>query len=717
LKLSVKRIQAALIAGLLLFALVLPQSALANGPGISDVRVAEKTATTATIRWATNDSCIGTVYYGTTNTTPLGNDEPESEAVTDHEIDLGGLDPDTVYYYYVECGGERFPVDEDDYRSFITDPSPEGYYSITLGDDCGICGQYDIEDGRCGEVIEVTAVVAVAGTYHICWDSLSAASVVDGGTFTAEPGNDNIWSFYMPETTGGTHDVYLTNTGFDDLGEDAKATILIEPSVSLFSDSPPEYAHNEGPVGTKVTLYGHGFNDGEKIQVEFNDTVVSSGSVPEADNKGSWDFSYTIPDTPGGGHAFIIALEENPRWVVASKSFKVIPEITAPGSATVGQTINIEGTGFRSEESQIEITFRSESTSVKVVVMRGIAANKDGSWTEEIVVPALQRGTYFIDASGKWTRARYVADIVVTLVPGIFLDRSSAPVGDPITVRGGGFTAAETGIRIRFEGQVVASGITANEDGSWTASFDVPVSVFGSHTVSASGDRTPAVENTLDTEAQIIEFSPDEGAPGDLVSITGNGFHGGQDLTITIASATASGSLQTQSNGNFNISFRVPRGSPLGEQRLTVTDDGGAQDSVDFTVTEKLLSTTPLPISPQGNTLRSGEVTFRWQGETGSTTYTYSIEVNTTASSGNIWSKSGLTESSYTMTEAEDLAKNTYYWRVKIVDDYGNEGPWSDYVEFRVSPIPTWVWVVIGLVVLVVLMVVAYRETKFRVTE
>jgi hypothetical protein len=52
-----------------------------------------------------------------------------------------------------------------------------------------------------------------------------------------------------------------------------------------------------------------------------------------------------------------------------------------------------------------------------------------------------------------------------------------------------------------------------------------------------------------------------------------------------------------------------------------------------------------------------------------------------------------------------------------MVDNYGNKSPWSDFIEFRVSPIPTWVWVVVGLVVLVVLMVVAYRETKFRVTE
>jgi hypothetical protein len=175
--------------------------------------------------------------------------------------------------------------------------------------------------------------------------------------------------------------------------------------------------------------------------------------------------------------------------------------------------------------------------------------------------------------------------------------------------------------------------------------------------------------------------------------------------------------MLTQFDGNVVISFRVPKGSPEGKQTLVVTDEGGATASVDFTVKKKTLSTTPLPMSPEDSTLRSGKVTFHWQGVTGGTGYTYTLEISKTAGSGNIWSKSGIEESSYTLTEDEALPKGTYYWRVKIVDDYGNESAWSDSIKFTVSPIPTWVWVVVGLVVLVVLMVVAYRETKFKVTE
>jgi len=296
-------------------------------------------------------------------------------------------------------------------------------------------------------------------------------------------------------------------------------------------------------------------------------------------------------------------------------------------------------------------------------------------------------------------------------------------VGDPIAVTGGGFAAGETGIKVTFDGTVKASDITAEEDGTWESSFDLPRSTFGSHTVEASGDRTSAVTTTLDTKAKIGEPTPDEGSPGDPVRLTCSGFHGSQELTVTIGGVEVTDNLPpTQSNGNFVINFHVPKGSLEGKQPLMVTDEDGAthEEEVYFTVKKKTLSITPLPISPKGSTLRSGDVTFKWQGVSGDTGYTYTLEISTSADSGTIWSQPGIEGSSYTLTKTETvdetLKKGTYYWRVRMEDDYGNESAWSASSKFTVSPIPPWVWVVVGVVVLVGLMVVAYRETKFKIT-
>jgi hypothetical protein len=670
--------------------LILPQLALA-APDIEDVSVTGITGTTATITWTTNTTSDSEVRYGTT--IPPSQSKSDSSMVTNHFIPLTGLSPDTIYYFEVISGSNRSPLNPSEYYSFKT--LAPTTYSITLDHACGVCGEL-IEPGICGEVIEVTAVVAAAGTYHVCWDSRIEANVV--GTFTVTMAGSRTLVFYVPEAKKGNHTVYLTDNTY---AEKAKATFEVQPSVKI----DPE----EGPVGTKVTVNCYGFGASQGIQVNFLDMVVTG----TANTVGSWTSSLTIPATPAGSYTFCVEAKEGTVFVCwVKKDFTVTPKITAnPNLGTVGQTIEISGTGFANEEEDIEVTFDEK------VVKKNIYADEDGSWSAVIAVPPLQSDRYIIDASGEQTRARDVPDVEFTLGAGIGIEPNPAYVGDTITVVGGGFAPGETGIQVTFDGQLEAAGITADTEGFWESSFVLPASTYGSHSVSASGNITkPAVTTTLDTKAKIEELRPVEGSPGDPVTLSGSGFHGNQELTVTLA-GTVAGDVQTQTDGNFVISFRVPASTP-GKQTVRVADDGGATDSADFTVKEKVL-TPPLLISPKDSKLRSGEVTFHWQGITGGSdiTYTYILEISETASFGNVWSTSGIEENSYTLTKEEALPKGTYYWRAKVVDNYGNESLWSDSSSFTASPIPTWVWVVVGVLVLVVLMVVAYRETKFKIRE
>jgi len=682
----VKRIQATIIAGLLLLMLILPQLALA-APEILNVVVLDHTATTATIFWTTNTTSDSEVRYGTT--TPPSQSESDSSMVTTHIIDLTGLTPGTTYYFEVEStdvSGTSIDNNGGAYYSFTTEAITA--YSITL----------DPVSGVCGDLIEVTAAVAAAGTYYVCWDSLTAAGIKE--TFTATMAGSRTLMFYAPEAKEGIHKVYLAT---DTYAQKAEANFEVFPSVKIDPD--------EGPVGTEVTVNGYGFTASQDIRVSFQDTEKTGKAD---DTKGSWTVTLTIPPTPAGGYTFEVEAKEGTVWVNrGSKHFTVTPKITAnPSSGTVGQTIEVSGTGFASEEEDIEVTFDGE------VVKKNIDADEDGSWSAFIAVPPLQSGRYIIDASGMLTRARDVPDVEFTVGAGVSVEPSLAYVGDTITVTGGGFAPEETGIKVTFVGQVVAADITADIDGIWGSSFVLPVSTFGNHTVSASGDITkPAVTTTIDTKTKIEELSPVEGAPGDSVTLTGSGFHGNQKLTVTLAGIVVPGDVRTQTNGNVVISFRVPA-SPVGKQTVRATDEGGATASVDFTVKVKVLP-TPLPTLPEDESkLRSGEITFQWQGITSGSDITYILQISKTAGFTSIFrSKSGIEELSYQLTKEEALPADTYYWRVKAVDDYGNESPWSSPSSFTASPIPIWVWVVVGVGVLVGLMVVAYRETKFKVTE
>jgi hypothetical protein len=679
----------------------LPQLALA-APEISNVVVLDRTSTTAIIFWTTNTTSDSRVNYDTT--TPPGDTEYDSSTTTTHLITLTGLTPNTTYYFEVEST-DGFGTTTDNnggaYYEFTT--LPVTAYSITLDHACGVCGDL-VDVGVCGELIGVTALVAAPGTYHICWDSRTEANVME--TFTATAAGIHNLTFFMPEAKKGSHTVYLTDNTY---AEKAQATFEVLPSVKTDL--------SEGSVGTEVTLNFYGFNNGQDIRVTLYQGGVKKGEekTGKANTVGSWTVSYTIPSTPRGGYIFKVEAKEGTVWVGwVNKDFEVTPQITAnPDLGTVGQTVEISGTGFASEEEDVEVTFDEE------VVKKNIYADEDGSWSTVIVVPPLQSDRYIIDASGMSTRARDVPDVEFTVGAGVSVEPSLAYVGDTITVVGGGFAPEETGIKVTFDGQVVAANIPADIEGIWESSFVLPVSSFGSHTVGASGDITkPAVTTTLDTKAKIEEISPVEGARGDSVSLTGSGFSANEELTVTVGGVAASGSMQTQSNGNVVISFHVPKGVATGKQTVKVTDEGGATDSVDFTVKKKVLP-TPLPTLPEdGSKSRSGVVTFQWQGITSGSEITYVLQISETAGFTSIFrSKSGIEELSYQLTEEEALPKGTYYWRVKAVDDYDNESDWSDSSMLTVSPIPTWVWVVVGVVVLIGLMVVAYRETKFKVTE
>jgi hypothetical protein len=677
--------------------LIFPQLALAAGPGIYDVSVTDITGTAAEISWNTNTTSDSRVNYG--ETIGLGQTKYDATEGTTHNIVLEGLTPGTKYYFEVQSTDVSGTATDNNvgvFYSFTTVAPAE--YSLILEPACGVCGEL-VEVGICGEVIKATAHIGAAGpyptTYHICWDSVSTAAIKD--TFTASAPGVYEATFFLPEAAKGLHTVYLVDSTPT---QKASATFEVLPFVRIS----PE----EGPMGTNVTFNGYGFAASQQIQIKFKGAVIGSTT---ANTVGSWTMAYTIPATPAGSYTFEVQVKEGTDfWTWVLKYFKVTPKITvSPTSGTVRQTIAVNGSGFAADETDIRITFDGK------VVKENIYAGPNGSWSATIAVPAVRSGRYSIDASGAFTRARYVPDVEFTAVAGIWVDPISAYIGDTITVTGGGFALGETGIRIYFDGlDVTPAAITANTSGCWESSFTLPTSTFGSHTVSASGPSTqPAVTKTVSTKARILAISPVEGAPGDAISMTGDGFHGSQILTVTVGGVAASGDMYSQSNGNVVISFRVPKGSTEGMRTVVVTDEGGASGSIAFTVTEKTLSMIPLPISPKDSTLRSGTVTFEWQGITGSTGYSYTLEIS---GEGSNLPKT-ITESTYTLTDDEALGKGTYYWRVKVVDDYGNEGPWSESIEFRVSPIPTWVWVVVGLVVLVVLLVVAYRETKFRVTE
>ena len=70
--------------------------------------------------------------------------------------------------------------------------------------------------------------------------------------------------------------------------------------------------------------------------------------------------------------------------------------------------------------------------------------------------------------------------------------------------------------------------------------------------------------------------------------------------------------------------------------------------------------------------------------------------------------KEGLTQSEYTLTDDNALAKGEYYWRVKAIDGAENESDWTNGQLFKVGVMEWWLLAVI-IIASVGLMAIIWR--------
>jgi len=148
-----------------------------------------------------------------------------------------------------------------------------------------------------------------------------------------------------------------------------------------------------------------------------------------------------------------------------------------------------------------------------------------------------------------------------SVLPSIGVDPNSGVIGDSITVSGKGFAASESSVKVTYDGTDVKTGITAGDKGSWSATFSLPGSAKGSHTVDASGSTTQAgaVPDATITVSPKITSSPVSGGVGTSVTVTGAGF--GKDegsIRVTYDGKDAKTGISADSKGSWNVTLAVP---------------------------------------------------------------------------------------------------------------------------------------------------------------
>jgi hypothetical protein len=159
-----------------------------------------------------------------------------------------------------------------------------------------------------------------------------------------------------------------------------------------------------------------------------------------------------------------------------------------------------------------------------------------------------------------FTAVPVLAEAAMTLTP------SSGPPGTSVTVAGTGFDTS-TSVSISFGGVSQTTAVVAS--GAFSAVITIPVSIYGSHSVTATGSvSTETYTAQFNTEKKVT-WNKTSGPPGTSVTLTGAGFGNAESITVSFEGDSVA-TTSTSSVGAWSKSFVVPS-SASGSHSVSIT--------------------------------------------------------------------------------------------------------------------------------------------------
>jgi hypothetical protein len=239
----------------------------------------------------------------------------------------------------------------------------------------------------------------------------------------------------------------------------------------------------DGAVGTRVTITGVGFYAGEMVTFYYDEVSVGTEA---AGPTGEVSYTLAIPKSATGEH---LISAEDILGNSGEANFKVISSIALdPSSGALGERVTVNGTGFGGK-SDITIYFD------KAEIAAG-RTDKDGSFKVTFNVPVMPSGTYDVEAEdidGNMDTAEF------TIGAGVSLSLTEGHVGATVTLGGIGFMV-DGMVIVTYDDTEVATEV-AGSNGAFSVTFDVPASIGGNHTITAS-DGTNIVKCIFTMESE-----------------------------------------------------------------------------------------------------------------------------------------------------------------------------------------------------------------------
>ena len=470
----------------------------------------------------------------------------------------------------------------------------------------------------------------------------------------------------------------------------------------------------QGAIGETITITGTGFTASTdtteryvdiyfaKDEADTSDDIDDEVNTYEflksplvgfedEDDEGEFDTTFRVPaelndgtddeDVEPGTYFVYVTLYNTTR-IRAYAEFTVIGggEITIdPDEGPVGTEVEISGTDFGDRED-IFIEYDGEDIDIE---SGDEETDKNGEFEDTIIIiPESIAGNHTITVFGEDSGAEVEATF--TVEPEITVSPTSGAVETTVTVSGTGF-GNRSDFVIDLNRTEVATG-TTDRYGSFDTTFNVPALTSDTYDLEVWDEDDNSAEEVEFTIAAItVNLNPTTGHVGTEVTVSGVGYTAGGTVAIEY-DATEIAAATVKSDGTFSTTFTVPT-SQYGDHDVTVSGD----TTEEFTFTmESQAPPIPRPLLPQMGVKAEQPVHSDWEGVTdNSLPVTYSLQIATRkdfAALSIVLEKTGLTESEYTITEAEKLSpvskEEPYYWRVKAIDGASNESEWTGAGEF-----------------------------------
>jgi hypothetical protein len=185
----------------------------------------------------------------------------------------------------------------------------------------------------------------------------------------------------------------------------------------------------------------------------------------------------------------------------------------------------------------------------------------------------------------------------------ISINPISGHTATTVTVTGTGFdpstrvTLAYDGVTETTSPATITSSASSygNPGGAFTATFTVPLSAAGGHTVSAT-DANYNVGIATFTVTPSLATAPSNGPSGTPITCSGTGFAADSPISFTfagIAVSTSPATVVTDDYGSFSGATFVALHTPAGAQTIVATDGNSNSDGSTFTVTVPSITLNP----------------------------------------------------------------------------------------------------------------------------